>query len=142
MGNGADSGTQYRTGIYFTEPQDEPVIEASIAGLQKQYDKPSAIEVLSLKNYSRAEESHQKYLDKNPNVYCHIGVEKLERANQAIDPQANHADLSKDELNRIFMCFPTARRSMAACGIVLTAQHFYSYRLWRWDTGLRGISAL
>lgn len=97
---GGDSGAQYRTGIYYTVSQDEPVIAASIAGLQKDFDKPIAIEVLPLKNYSRAEEYHQKYLDKNPNGYCHIGADKLNLAKHAQDPSPKRAAISKDELKK------------------------------------------
>jgi methionine-S-sulfoxide reductase len=76
---GADRGTQYRTGIYYTDKADRPVIEASIAKLQKEYTKPIAIEVEPLRNYYPAEEYHQKYLDKNPGGYCHIGQNAFER---------------------------------------------------------------
>jgi methionine-S-sulfoxide reductase len=76
---GADQGTQYRTGIYYTDSADEPVVRASIAGLQKNYQKRIAIEVMPLENYYPAEEYHQNYLDKNPGGYCHIGKESFER---------------------------------------------------------------
>ena len=87
---GGDIGTQYRTGIYYVDEQDEAVIRASIAELQKKYDKPIAIEVLPLRNYYLAEEYHQKYLDKNPNGYCHIGKHKFEQAKNAKDPELNY----------------------------------------------------
>ena len=63
---GNDFGSEYRTGIYYTDPADKAVIEQSIAELQKKYSKPIAIEVKPLTTYSKAEEYHQKYLDKNP----------------------------------------------------------------------------
>jgi methionine-S-sulfoxide reductase len=69
---GHDAGIQYRTGIYFTDPADEPVIRASLASLQKSYAQPLAVECLPLQNFYSAEEYHQKYLEKNPNGYCHI----------------------------------------------------------------------
>ena len=69
---GADIGTQYRTGIYYTNSDDLAVIERSIARLQAKYDVKIAIEVKPLENYYKAEEYHQKYLEKNPNGYCHI----------------------------------------------------------------------
>ena len=31
-----------------------------------------AVELLPLKNFYRAEEYHQDYLDKNPTGYCHL----------------------------------------------------------------------
>lgn len=83
---GGDIGTQYRTGIYYVYEEDKEIIEDSIKELQKKYDKPIAIEVLPLKNYYLAEEYHQKYLDKNPSGYCHIGTDKFEKAKLAIDP--------------------------------------------------------
>jgi methionine-S-sulfoxide reductase len=69
---GADRGVQYRTGIYYVDEADCPVIRESLAGLQKAYDKPVVVEAAPLKNYCPAEEYHQKYLDKNPGGYCHI----------------------------------------------------------------------
>lgn len=69
---GPDRGTQYRTGIYYTDPDDEAVIRESIDRLQRTYDKPLAVEVNALNNYQTAELYHQKYLDTNPGGYCHI----------------------------------------------------------------------
>ncbi|MDF3004484.1 MAG: methionine-R-sulfoxide reductase/methionine-S-sulfoxide reductase [Oscillospiraceae bacterium] len=81
---GGDIGEQYRTGIYFVDEEDRPVIERSIARLQTRYDKPIAIEVMPLRNFSPAEEYHQKYLSKNPAGYCHIGKGQFERAAKAL----------------------------------------------------------
>lgn len=74
---GPDSGSQYRTGIYYTDKEDLPVINDSIKELQAHFDKPIAIEVSPLINYYKAEEYHQKYLDKNPGGYCHISWEQI-----------------------------------------------------------------
>ncbi|MDD2397908.1 MAG: peptide-methionine (R)-S-oxide reductase MsrB [Tissierellia bacterium] len=70
---GYDIGTQYRTGVYYVNKKDEAVINASLDELQKEYNEPLAVEVMELKNYYAAEEYHQKYLEKNPGGYCHIG---------------------------------------------------------------------
>ena len=40
--------------------------------MEEKEGKTLAVEVLSIDNFSRAEEFHQKYLDKNPGGYCHI----------------------------------------------------------------------
>lgn len=77
---GGDMGTQYRTGIYYTNPNDEIVIKNSINNLQKNYKEQIAIEVKLLINYYKAEEYHQKYLNKNPNGYCHIKIEKFHKS--------------------------------------------------------------
>jgi len=81
---GEDTGTQYRTGVYYTEEEDKKVILDSIALLQKKFDKPVVIEVKPLENFYSAEEYHQKYLDKNPAGYCHIGNEKFAKARLAV----------------------------------------------------------
>ncbi|MDE6007108.1 MAG: peptide-methionine (R)-S-oxide reductase MsrB [Muribaculaceae bacterium] len=69
---GNDRGTQYRTGIYYIEASDIPVIEAVVATMQRRYAEPLAVEVMRLKNFYSAEIYHQDYLYKNPGGYCHI----------------------------------------------------------------------
>ena len=69
---GHDEGTRYRTGVYYTDPADLPVIEKVFAEEQKNYEQPLAVEKLPLQNFYTAEEYHQDYLDKNPNGYCHL----------------------------------------------------------------------
>lgn len=95
---GNDIGSQYRTGIYYVDVYDEKIILKSIRELQKKYDKPIAIEVLPLKNYYLAEEYHQKYLDKNPNGYCHIGSDHFEKAKIAKDQSVKYDPLPKEVL--------------------------------------------
>lgn len=79
---GEDHGTQYRTGIYYTNPKDLTVIEDFLSQIGKNYAKPLVVEVLPLKNFYPAEEYHQDYLDKNPGGYCHISPELFEWARQ------------------------------------------------------------
>lgn len=69
---GNDIGTQYRTGIYYVDETDRPVIERSLEKLQSQYSDPIVIELEPLSCYTPAEDYHQDYLDKNPGGYCHI----------------------------------------------------------------------
>ena len=69
---GHDEGIQYRTGIYYTDPADAPVIREALSTLAKNYLQPLAVELKPLQNFYPAEEYHQKYLEKNPNGYCHI----------------------------------------------------------------------
>lgn len=77
---GGDSGPQYRTGIYFVNEQDEPVIRASLARLEQRIGAPVAIQCRRLENFYEAEEYHQDYLRKNPGGYCHISPEQFEIA--------------------------------------------------------------
>ncbi len=69
---GGDIGSQYRTGIYYIDDADLPVVQASVKAEQAKLDKPIVTEVMPLNCYYKAEAYHQKYLDKNPNGYCHI----------------------------------------------------------------------
>jgi peptide-methionine (S)-S-oxide reductase len=70
---GNDTGTQYRSGIYYTTPGQKEEAEKFIRELaeEKTFDKPIATEVKPLENYSAAEEYHQDFFAKNPNQgYC------------------------------------------------------------------------
>ena len=69
---GNDVGTQYRTGIYYVDDADFPVIEAFVAAVQRRHDVPLAVEVAPLMNFYPAELYHQEYLYKNPQGYCHV----------------------------------------------------------------------
>ena len=69
---GEDRGNQYRTGVYYTDTEDLPVIEKVFREEQRKYEEPLAVEMLPLQNFYPAEEYHQDYLDKNPGGYCHL----------------------------------------------------------------------
>ena len=69
---GEDEGIQYRTGIYYTDPADLDAIRAVCVREAEKAGAPLAVEVAPLVNFFSAEEYHQKYLEKNPNGYCHI----------------------------------------------------------------------
>ncbi len=71
---GNDSGTQYRSGIYFESPEDEEIAKAHIEKLKSEYSSDIVVEVLPLDNFYLAEDYHQDYLVKNPGGYCHIDL--------------------------------------------------------------------
>lgn len=83
---GNDRGTQYRTGIYYTDPADRQVIEKAIAGLQLQYTRPVVVEVAKLENFYPAESYHQDYLENTPGGYCHINPALFRVAASSYDP--------------------------------------------------------
>ena len=80
---GEDSGTQYRTGIYYVDKADEEIIRSTVARLSEGYSAPVVVEIEPLKNFYDAEEYHQDYLDKNPDGYCHVSKELFEMARKA-----------------------------------------------------------
>ena len=69
---GEDTGTRYRTGIYYTDQEDLPVLKKVYDQVSSQYDTPLAVELEPLRNFYTGEEYHQDYLDKNPTGYCHL----------------------------------------------------------------------
>lgn len=69
---GNDIGTQYRTGIYYVDEDDAPVIDAFIASRQSIYAKPIVVEHEKLNVFWEAEPYHQMYLEINPQGYCHV----------------------------------------------------------------------
>lgn len=85
---GNDRGTQYRTGIYYTDEKEAPVIARSVEALQAQYSRPVVVEVEPLRNFYPAEDYHQDYLDVNPGGYCHLRPELFRMAREARDPDA------------------------------------------------------
>lgn len=92
---GNDKGTQYRTGIYYTDLEDKEIIEKEIILLQKNYPKKIMVEVMPLIRFDLAEDYHQDYLKKNPNGYCHIDLSKAD--NMIID-ENKYTKLSDNEL--------------------------------------------
>ena len=70
---GNDVGTQYRSGIYFTTPQQEAEARAIIAELSREdaFGRPIVTEVVALDNYWPAEPYHQDFFERNPHQgYC------------------------------------------------------------------------
>lgn len=73
---GGDIGLQYRTGIYYVDESDLDIILKTKEQQQKLYNDPIVTEIEPLKCFYLAEEYHQKYLEKNPDGYCHIDLNK------------------------------------------------------------------
>ncbi len=70
---GNDSGAQYRSGIYYSTPEQKQVADEMIRQMSqdKLFGKPIVTEVLPLSNYWPAEEYHQDFFEKNPHQgYC------------------------------------------------------------------------
>jgi len=79
---GADIGTQYRTGIYYTDERDFAAID-KIMHIEDAIHGGIEVEAEKLTHFYPAEEYHQDYLAKNPGGYCHVslstfrGIEKI-----------------------------------------------------------------
>ena len=92
---GNDVGSQYRTGIYYTNENDKLIIDEILRQRQENYEKKIAVETESLKNFVLAEDYHQDYLDKNPGGYCHINISL---ANKPLDSKSNGINKDKNTL--------------------------------------------
>ena len=75
---GEDEGNQYRTGVYWLDAGDEPVVRAELTRLQRLHAAPLMVEACLLDCFYPAEEYHQKYLDKTPGGYCHVPWDEIE----------------------------------------------------------------
>ncbi len=77
MRQGNDTGTQYRSGIYYANDEQNHVAEASREMYQAQLSAARfgsiTTEIVPLGAFYYAEEYHQQYLAKNPSGYCGIG---------------------------------------------------------------------
>ena len=69
---GHDVGTRYRTGIYYSDAADLPVLQEVYSAVEARVGQPLEVELEPLRSFYEAEERHQKYLDKNPDGYCHL----------------------------------------------------------------------
>jgi peptide-methionine (S)-S-oxide reductase len=77
MGQGNDIGTQYRSGIYVSDPEQRAAAEASKAvyeqALKSKRYGAITTEILDAPEFYFAEDYHQQYLAKNPMGYCGLG---------------------------------------------------------------------
>ncbi len=71
---GPDVGTQYRSAIFFHSPAQKAAAEASRAKLSEsgRYKRPVETEIVPVETFWRAEEYHQRYLEKRGLASCKI----------------------------------------------------------------------
>lgn len=71
---GPDYGSQYRSAIFFYSPEQQKTAEEVKAKLTAsgKYKQPIATEISKATEFYRAEEYHQRYLEKNGIDNCHI----------------------------------------------------------------------
>jgi methionine-S-sulfoxide reductase len=71
---GNDVGTQYRSAIFYTSPEQKEIAERVKARVEKsgKWKKPITTEITAASTWYSAEKYHQDYLQKNPGGYtCH-----------------------------------------------------------------------
>jgi peptide-methionine (S)-S-oxide reductase len=78
---GPDTGTQYRSVIFYHDDAQRQSAERSKQAAAKDFRDPIVTQILPLTNFYRAEEYHQDYFQQNPNApYCAVVIRpKLEK---------------------------------------------------------------
>ncbi|MDR2253194.1 MAG: peptide-methionine (R)-S-oxide reductase MsrB [Bifidobacteriaceae bacterium] len=104
---GGDVGIQYRSGVYWTDPADQVVVELELATLERRIGARPAVESGPLRGFTPAEEWHQRYLDKHPGGHCHIAPAALAAARQARPPEP--AGWAPADPERVAALSPLAR---------------------------------
>ena len=94
---GNDSGTQYRTGIYYIDEESRKIANEELEKEQRNYNEKIVVELLPLERFDRAEEYHQDYLKKNPGGYCHVN---MALAKDAIVDETKYTKPSDEELKK------------------------------------------
>lgn len=71
---GPDHGTQYRSAIFFHSPEQEAAAKKSKSALEssRKFRRPIATEITPAGTFYRAEEYHQRYLEKRGAAACHF----------------------------------------------------------------------
>lgn len=72
---GADSGTQYRSAIFYHDAEQRAAAEASKTAAQKHFDRPIVTEITEASTFYPAEDYHQDYYRLNPSApYCQMVI--------------------------------------------------------------------
>lgn len=71
---GPDIGTQYRSAIYYTTPEQQQIATASKEAADKsgKFKRPIVTEITAAGAYWKAEEYHQRYFEKTGQASCHL----------------------------------------------------------------------
>ena len=75
---GPDVGSQYRTGIYWQEESQKNIVIDFLKAKQKSSPERIVVEARAIGNFYPAEAYHQKYLERNPQGYCHVDLNLID----------------------------------------------------------------
>jgi peptide-methionine (S)-S-oxide reductase len=85
---GPDVGTQYRSAIFYSNPEQKKIAEAYIKQLDEAqvFHAPIVTQVVELKTFYAAEEHHQNFCNRNPSNPYVMGVAmpKVEKVKQKV----------------------------------------------------------
>ncbi len=96
---GADAGTQYRSAIFYTTPEQKTIAEEIIAEINSGGGDKVVTELLPYQAFYAAESYHQDYYanNKNYNPYCEIVINpKLEKLQKRFTELLNEKNMNED----------------------------------------------
>ena len=94
---GNDIGTQYRTGIYWQENEQKEIVLRFLKEKQKSTSKRIVVEPYPISSFYAAEMYHQKYLERNPQGYCHVDLNLID------DEEFDHLTKEEFEITQLAM---------------------------------------
>ena len=97
---GADIGTQYRTGIYWQEESQRDTVITFLREKQKVSPERIVVEVRPIASFYPAEGHHQKYLERNPQGYCHVDLNLID------DEEFDHLSREEYEITQLSLTEP------------------------------------
>ncbi len=94
---GNDYGTQYRSIILYTNPEQKQIAEASKTAFQPKFKDPISTEIVPLVKFYKAEDYHQNFQERNPNQGYVRGVvtPKAEKFKHTLEDQGKLKDEKK-----------------------------------------------
>lgn len=97
---GPDIGTQYRTGIYWQDPAHRDIVISFLKEKQKISTKRIVVEAYPISSFYPAEAYHQKYLERNPQGYCHVDLNLID------DEEFDHLTKEQYEITQLSLTEP------------------------------------
>ena len=94
---GPDIGTQYRTGIYWQEDSQKEIVLNFLKEKQKESSRRIVVEAYPISSFYTAEAYHQKYLERNPQGYCHVDLNLIN------DEEFGHLTKEEYEITQLAM---------------------------------------
>ena len=72
---GWDLGSQYRSAVFFHDPEQQSLAHATLASEQESLVKPIVTEIVPATIFHRAEEYHQRYFERSGYATCGVTIE-------------------------------------------------------------------
>lgn len=127
---GYDVGTQYQTGIYYTNEESKNTVER-VTDIVRDRFEVFVVEIKPLERFYEAEEYHQDYLVKNPMGYCHISRDEIAAITNIIVDPGNYPRPADEDIKEML--------TELQYDITQNASTESAFRNEYWDNHARGL---